>query len=92
MAKCFAAIYEHGCNWIPGKSIAEQPLADHVRYLTNLHEQNVVLMGGPFTDGESGLVILEASDTAEAIRIIDDDPAVQSGILTASVREWNRIV
>lgn len=92
MSKGFAAIYERGCNWIPGKLITEQPLGDHVTYLTNLHKQNVVQMGGPFADGEGGLVILEASDIAEASRIIDDDPAIQSGILKAHVREWKRIV
>ena len=92
MEKCFAAIYQPGPNWISGKPNSQQPLSDHVAYLTDLHRQNVVAMGGPFADGEAGLVILAAADAAEAVRLIDRDPAVQSGILEAEVREWRRIV
>lgn len=92
MSKCYAAFYQPGENWTPGKSIAQQPLGDHVTYLTDLHTRNVVKMGGPFADGEAGLVILEAYDFAEASRIINEDPAVQRGILGVQVREWNRVV
>ena len=92
MGKLFAAIYEQGSNWIPGKPIQEQPLADHVNYLTGLHKKNVVSMGGPFADGGAGLVILEAADLVEASRLVDNDPAIRSGVLKARIRQWNRIV
>ena len=67
MSKYFAAIYGRGPDWIPGKSITQQPLGDHVKYLKKLHAQNVVKMGGPFEDGEAGLVILEASNLASTL-------------------------
>ena len=92
MPKCFAANYEPGPNWEPGKPIAQQPLREHVVYLNDLHDREVVLMGGPFADGTAGLVILEASEIEEASQIINNDPAIRSGILTAKVREWNRLV
>ena len=59
MPKCFAANYEPGPNWESGKPIAQQPLREHVAYLIDLHDKEVVLMGGPFADGTAGLVIVE---------------------------------
>ncbi|MGI9475462.1 MAG: YciI family protein, partial [Hyphomicrobiaceae bacterium] len=61
-------------------------------YLTELHDEEVVLMGGPFADGTAGLVILQASSIEEASQIISNDPAIRSKVLTAEVREWNRLV
>ena len=92
MTKYFAAFYQPGPNWISGKPISQQPLSDHVAYLTGLHQQDIVSMGGPFADGQAGLVILAADDQAQAAALIARDPAVQSAILTAEVREWRRIV
>lgn len=92
MERCFAAIYERGPNWIAGKPITQQPLSEHVAYLMGLHDQSVVAMGGPFADETGGLVILAVTDSDEAARLIDHDPAVQSGVLKAQVREWRRIV
>ena len=92
MAKFFAAIYERGPNWIAGQPISQQPLSDHVAYLTGLHDQSIVAMGGPFADEMGGLVILTAADHTEATRLIDRDPALQSGVLKAQVRAWRRIV
>ena len=92
MRKCFAANYELGPNWETGKPITQQPLSEHVAYLTELHDKEVVLMGGPFADGTAGLVILEASAIEEASQIINNDPAIRSKVLTAEVREWNRLV
>lgn len=92
MEKSFAAIYERGPNWIAGKPISQQPLSEHVAYLTGLHDQGVVTMGGPFADETGGLVILAVTDGEEAAGVIARDPAVQSGVLKAEVREWRRIV
>ena len=60
--------------------------------MIDLHDKEVVLMGGPFADGTAGLVILEAPEIEDASHLIENDPAIQSGILTANVREWNRLV
>lgn len=92
MRKCFAANYQPGPNWETGKPITEQPLSEHVAYLTDLHDKEVILMGGPYADGTAGLVILAASAIEEASQIINDDPAIRSGVLTAEVRQWNRLV
>lgn len=92
MKKSYAVFYEPGENWIANKPIGEQNLASHVRYLTNLHEHDTVKMGGPFADGDAGLVILSTDGMNEAHKIIENDPAVLSGVLVAQIREWKRVV
>ena len=92
MKQCYAVMYEPGENWIVNKPIGEQTLASHVRYLANLHEQGTVKMGGPFADGDAGLVILSADGMSDAREIVRNDPAVVSGVLVAQIREWHRVV
>jgi len=87
----YAALYRPGPGWIPGEPIIRQPLAEHAAYLLGLHAEDRVLMGGPFADGEAGLVILQAADPAEAEALIAADPAVREGVLIAEVHGWRRL-
>lgn len=58
----------------------------HFAYLKNLTEQGVVLMAGRTlnTDAESfGICIFRAEDEASARRIVEADPAVAAGAMSA---------
>jgi uncharacterized protein YciI len=88
----YAAYYEPGPNWLRGKSLKEQPLKTHVEYLVSLHERGKLSMGGPLADGSGGLVIFVAEDLEEVERMVLSDPAIEDGILIATVKKWSRIV
>jgi len=92
MTETYVAFYEPGERWQPGKSISEQPLDDHVKYLRSLHERGKLLMGGPIANEPSGLVVLDVSGRDEALCLIESDPAVVDMVLTAKVLKWNRVV
>ncbi|HXZ79315.1 MAG TPA: YciI family protein [Terriglobales bacterium] len=87
MAK-FVIFFKPGPAWIRGKSIFEQPLDEHVRYLTKVYKSGKLVMAGPFHDSSGGMTILEVVDEAEARQIALEDPVVQSGILTAEWKSW----
>ncbi len=88
----FAIHYTPGPRWLPDTPLAGQPLDDHVEYIRGLNQHGQVLMGGPFADGSGRLVIADAENPDEALSIVAKDPAIRSGVLAASVQQWNRIV
>jgi uncharacterized protein YciI len=63
-------------------------LAAHGAYLAGLAEKGVVrLAGRTQTDDEStfGVVVFEARDDTEALRIMNGDPAVNGGVMRAEL-------
>ncbi|MFG1667760.1 YciI family protein [Streptomyces sp. Y7] len=59
------------------------------KWLTELYEQNVLMLSGGFTDGAGGMAILRA-DSLEAVQdLYQDSPIVRDGGATFDVREWN---
>ncbi len=88
----FAAYYEPGPSWLKGKPMKDQPLKAHVDYLLVLHDRGKVTMGGPLADGSGGLVVFAAESIEEVEEILSSDPAIVSGILAATIKEWSRIV
>ncbi len=92
MVKSFVAYYEPGPKWLKGKPLKDQPLKTHADYLLGLDNRGKLLMGGPFADGSGGLVVFAAEDMEEVEKMLSSDPAIASGTLVASVKEWSRIV
>jgi uncharacterized protein YciI len=81
----FVVLLKHGPNWIPGKSVSEQPLTKHGRYLQELMDKGALQLAGPFLDDSGGFILLNAADESEARRIVDHDPGVTAGILEADI-------
>ena len=92
MVNSFVAYYEPGPNWLKGKPVKDQPLKAHAEYVLALHDRGKLTMGGPLADGSGGLVIFAAESIEEVEVILSSDPAIVSGILAATVKEWSRIV
>ena len=88
----FALLYSPGPRWLPNTPLSGQPLDDHVEYLTGLNKVGRVLMGGPFADGTGALVVAEVDGLEEALALVAEDPGIRSGVLVASVQEWNRVL
>lgn len=76
----FLVIYKPGPAWMVGKSVAEQPLKEHGRYLISLYATGSLKFAGPFLDDTGGAAAFEAADEAEAKAIVEKDPAVVSGV------------
>lgn len=84
----YLVIYRPGPAWLAGKSVMEQPLKEHGKYMLGLYVKGSMKMAGPLTDDAGGAVLLEVSDDAEAKLIVAEDPAVKSGIFVYELHPW----
>lgn len=64
----------------------------HVAYFGQLDDSGKIFLGGPFTDNTGGMVILKAVTAEEAAKIAQEDPTVQSGLLSAKVSPWMTVM
>jgi uncharacterized protein YciI len=84
----FLVIYRPGPAWLTGKSVSEQPLKDHGKYMLGLYVRGSMKLAGPLTDNAGGAVVLEVADESEAQAIVAQDPAVKSGIFVYEMHPW----
>jgi uncharacterized protein YciI len=88
MKATYLVLYRPGRAWLPGKSVMEQPLKEHGKYMLSLYIKGSMKLAGPLTDNAGGAVLLEVSDEAEAKAIVANDPAVKSGIFVYEMHPW----
>ena len=84
----YLVVYRPGPAWLTGKSVMEQPLKEHEKYMLSLYIKGSMRLAGPLTDNAGGAVLLEVSDEAEAKAIVANDPAVKSGIFVYEMHPW----
>jgi uncharacterized protein YciI len=84
----YLVIYRPGPAWLTGKSVMEQPLKEHGKYMLSLYIKGSMKLAGPLTDNAGGAALLEVSNEAEAQAIVVNDPAVQSGIFVYEMHPW----
>ena len=84
----FLVIYRPGPAWLPGKSISEQPLKEHGKYMLGLYVKGSMKFAGPLTDNAGGAVVLEVADESQAKAIVAEDPAVKSGVFICEMHPW----
>lgn len=80
-----------GPVWQTGVGFREQPgVMDHILHYAKLHEQKKLFRGGPFTDADSGGMMIATPDVSreELVAFAESDPAVHSGLLTFEVKTW----
>jgi len=63
-------------------------MADHFAYLKSHTESGKVQVAGPCTDGAFGIAIFTAASDEEAATFMDNDPAVQGGVMRAEVHPF----
>ncbi|ESL02150.1 hypothetical protein GCWU000282_02284 [Catonella morbi ATCC 51271] len=61
----------------------------HVGYLKELDDLGKLILCGPFTDYDGGIVILECRDIEEARAIAESDPFIKDGYKTFELRTLN---
>ena len=82
-----------GPMWDHNRSFRDQDgVMKHVAYFGQLDDSGKIFLGGPFTDNTGGMVILKAVTAEEATKIAQEDPTVQSGLLTAKVSPWMTVM
>jgi uncharacterized protein YciI len=84
----YLVIYRPGPAWLTGKSVMEQPLKEHGKYMLSLYIKGSMKLAGPLTDNAGGAVLLEVSGESEAKAIVTNDPAVKSGIFAYEMHPW----
>src|SRR4029077_18422976 len=60
----YLVVYRPGPAWLTGKSVMEQPLNEHGKYMLSLYIKGSMKLAGPLTDNAGGAVLLEVSDEA----------------------------
>ena len=90
MKKTFAIFFTPGANWIAGKTSREQPYwPEHAAFMDALFEDGIVVMGGPFADYSSIMVIIETSGENAVRELFEHDPFIVHGIFHLdSIHEW----
>ncbi|MCW0233169.1 MAG: YciI family protein [Ferrovibrio sp.] len=84
--------YQRGPAWPAEQPAPKQALHDHQIYLQRLMETGKLLIAGLFRDAAGGgIAVLDSSDEAAARRMMEDDPAVRSGLLQATLRPWQMV-
>ena len=84
----YLVFYRPGPAWLTGKSVMEQPLKEHGKYMLSLYIKGSMKLAGPLTDNAGGAVLLEVSNEAQAKAIVADDPAVKSGVFVYEMHPW----
>src|SRR4029450_11198789 len=84
----YLVIYRPGPEWLTGKSVMEQPVKEHGKYMLSLYIKGSMRLAGPLTDNAGGAVLLDVSDEGEAKAIVANDPAVKSGIFVYEMHPW----
>ena len=84
----YLVLYRPGPAWLSGKSVMEQPLQEHGKYMQSLYIKGSMKLAGPLTDNAGGAVLLEVSNEAEAKAIVANDPAVKSGVFVYEMHPW----
>lgn len=73
---------------VPDHQLSKEIISRHIEYLVKLDKNGQLVLGGPFTDYNGGMIILKARDKDEAISIAQSDPFVLEGARTFEVRTW----
>jgi len=71
---------------IPGKQLGENIIRAHVRHLKGLEKSDRLVLCGPFTDYNGGIVVFRANSLDEARKIAESDPFVMEGYETYELR------
>jgi uncharacterized protein YciI len=71
------------------KGITEEMMAPHVEYLRGLFAEGKLVITGPFLDEKrGGMFVLDVEDEKELNKIVDNDPAIVSGLSKSEVRPY----
>jgi uncharacterized protein len=80
--------YRPGPSYRPGTPLLKQDLREHGKYMQGLAKRGVMIAAGPTLAEPGGLVLVQAASLEEARALMQNDPAVRSGIFVGEVSDW----
>jgi uncharacterized protein YciI len=86
----FAVICTHGGAWQPGLPLESQAGWEaHAAFMDRLEAESFVVLGGPLEGTEDVLLVVRASDRAEIMDRLAEDPWSRDDLLRVSrVSPW----
>ena len=87
----YLVVYKPGPKWLQGKSMSEQPLKEHFKYMLSLYTSGVMRFAGPFAKDAGGAVVFDAVDDDEALKVVKNDPAVINQIFLFELNRWDLV-
>ena len=69
-----------------GKHITEDLIRAHVEHLKGLDKKGKLVLCGPFSDNNGGMVIIKAESIDEAKTITESDPFIVEGVEKYEIR------
>ena len=71
------------------KGITEEMMGPHVEYLRDLFTEGKLVITGPFLDKKrGGMYIIDVENENELNEIVNNDPAIVSGLSKSEVRPY----
>ena len=72
------------------KKEAEEIQQNHLAHLTQMHQEGILLMAGPFMDEQDikGILVMNTSEIEQAKQVVENDPAIIAGRLKAVYHLW----
>lgn len=80
-----------GANKNDDKAYTDSCFTGHMANINKLVEENKMIVAGPMganDNGYRGIFILNVKTKDEALVLLKDDPAINSGLLAAELYEW----
>lgn len=87
----FLVVYRPGPTFKVGKPLKEQDLKAHGQYMLDLYTHGVLLSGGGFADDSGGAWVASAADLTAAQALVEDDPAVRTGVFLYDLHPWRMV-
>lgn len=84
-------ILKTGSNTTTDKSKLDGLFRGHMENITKLASSGKLVVAGPFKKNDKsfrGIFILNVKTTAEALELLDKDPAIKEKVLEAEILEW----
>jgi len=87
----FLILYSQGPAWKEGIILHNQPfIPEHAVY--GQQNQELIVLAGPFADGTGGAVVIDVEDRLDALKFVENDPAVANNVFEYQLIEWSTVL
>lgn len=76
---------------IKGSKFGPTDFEDHLKYLKEVASKRYFI-GGGFSNRDGGMIVFEAKDLEEAIKIASNDPIIKRKLYTYELFEWDLVI
>jgi uncharacterized protein YciI len=89
----FIVFRKPGPDWVEGRHTREQPGWDeHAAFMDRITDEGRVLLAGPYSDLSRVLLIVTATDEADALALFNTDPWTGTILESDGVARWSILI